>query len=193
MMMRKLVYFIAVSADGSIAGPRGEIDFFPMEGDHITAQVETLPETLPRHVRDVLGVPTRQARFDTVVMGRATYEPALAVGVTDPYAPLETIVFSCTLSARRDGALRITGDDPVGVIRELKAREGRDIWLCGGGKLASALVDEIDEIVLKVNPVLAPGGVRAFAGSAAPRKLALRSRRTFDSGVSWLSFDVLRD
>jgi dihydrofolate reductase len=191
--MRKLVYFIATTADGSIAGPRGESDFFPMDGDHIAAQVEELPETLPRHLRDMLGVPTRQARFDTVIMGRATYEPALAVGVTDPYAPLETIVFSRTLPARRDGGLCVTGDDPATVVRELKARAGRDIWLCGGGKLASVLLAEIDEVVLKVNPVLAPGGLRAFDASAAPHKLALRARRAFESGVTWLSFDVVRD
>lgn len=191
--MRKLVYFVATSADGSIAGPRGEIDFFPLQGDHIAAQLEELPETLPRHVRESLGVPTRIARFDTVVMGRTTYEPALAIGVTDPYAPLETIVFSRTLPPRSDGTLRVTGDDPVRVVRELKAREGRDIWLCGGGKLAGALVDEIDELVLKVNPVLAPGGIRPFDGSAPPRKLNLRARRAFESGVTWLTFDVVRD
>lgn len=191
--MRKLVYFIATTADGSIAGPRGESDFFPMVGDHIAAQVEELPETLPRHVRDMLGVPTRQARFDTVLMGRATYEPALAVGITDPYAPLETIVFSRTLPARRDGGLTVTGEDPVHVVRELKAREGRDIWLCGGGKLASVLLEQIDEVVLKVNPVLAPGGLRAFDESAAPHALVLRERRAFESGVTWLAFDVRRD
>ena len=76
--MRKLVYFVAIGADGSIGGPNGEIDFFPLEGDHIAAQASELPETLPKHVRDMLGPPTRKARFDTVVMGRATYEPALA-------------------------------------------------------------------------------------------------------------------
>lgn len=191
--MRKLVYFVAITADGSIAGPGGEIDFFPLEGDHIAAQATELPETLPKHVRDLLGVPTRQARFDSVVMGRATYEPALAAGITDPYAPLETVVFSRTLPPRHDGTLRVTAAPPVDVVRELKARDGRDIWLCGGGKLASALLDEIDEVVLKVNPVLAPGGLRLFDGHAAPRKLALRSRRAFESGVTWLTFDVLRD
>ncbi|MBX3184959.1 MAG: dihydrofolate reductase [Polyangiaceae bacterium] len=188
--MRRLVYFIATTADGSIAGPNGEFDFFPMEGDHIAAQVAELPETLPRHVRELLGVPTRQARFDTVVMGRATYEPALSAGLTDPYAPLETIVFSRTLPARAEGALRVTSEDPAQVVRGLKAREGRDIWLCGGGKLASALAGEIDEIILKVNPVLAPGGLRLFHDSATPRALTLRSRREFESGVSWLSFEV---
>ncbi len=137
-------------------------------------------------------MPTRQARFDTVILGRATYEPALAVGVTDPYAPLETIVFSRTLPERREGGLRVTSSDPVSLVRELKGKEGRDIWLCGGGKLASTLVDEIDEIVLKVNPVLAPGGLRVFDGVASPTRVALRTRRAFESGVTWLSFDVLR-
>lgn len=190
--MRRLVYFVATTADGRIAGPNGNFDFFPMEGDHVAAQASDLPETLPKHVRDLLGIPTRQARFDTVVMGRATYEPALAVGTSDPYAPLETIVFSRTLASRHDGTLRVTADDPVKTIRDLKSRSGRDIWLCGGGKLASVLLDEIDELVLKVNPVLAPGGLPVLDGNAAPRTLVLRSRRAFDSGVTWLSFDVVR-
>jgi dihydrofolate reductase len=190
--MRKLVYFIATTADGNIAGPNGETEFFPIMGQHITAQVNELPETLPKHVRELLGAPTRQARFDSVIMGRATYEPALNVGITDPYAPLETIVFSSTLDARCEGGLRVTPDDPVTVVRELKRRSGRDIWLCGGGKLASALLDEIDELVLKVNPVLAPGGLPLFHGQAPPRGLELRDRRAFDTGVTWLYFDVVR-
>jgi len=45
--MAKLVYFVAVSADGFIASPDGAFDFFPVEGEHITAQAEALPETLP--------------------------------------------------------------------------------------------------------------------------------------------------
>lgn len=190
--MRKLVYFIATTADGNIAGPNGETDFFPMVGEHITAQVSDMPETLPKHIREVLGAPTHQARFDSVIMGRATYEPALRVGITDPYAPLETVVFSSTLEARREGSLRVTAEEPATVVRELKARPGRDIWLCGGGKLASSLLDEIDEVVLKVNPVLAPGGLPLFDGQARPRALQLRDRRVFDTGVTWLYFDLVR-
>lgn len=190
--MRRLVYFIATTADGNIAGPNGETGFFPMMGEHIAAQVKELPETLPKHIREVLSAPTHQGRFDSVLMGRATYEPALNVGITDPYAPLETVVFSSTLEARRDGSLRVTAEDPVTVVRELKARPGRDIWLCGGGKLASSLLDEIDEVVLKVNPVLAPGGLPLFDGQARPRTLELRERRAFDTGVTWLYFDLVR-
>lgn len=190
--MRSLVYFVAATVDGCIAGPGGEFDMFPMEGDHIAAQGAELPETLPAHVRRALGLAERRSRFDTVLMGRSTYEPALRLGIADPYAPLETVVFSSTLPPRVEGGLRVTADDPSRVVRELKGRAGGDIWLCGGGKLASALLGEIDEIVLKVNPVVAGGGVRLFEGGYDPRRLALRSRRAFESGVTWLTFDVVR-
>lgn len=188
--MRKLVYFVAASVDGCIAGPEGQFDFFPMEGDHIAAQCEELPETLPRHLRTALGLPERQARFDTVLMGWTTYGPALAVGETDPYAPLATFVFSRRQPAREEGLLRVTAEDPVEVVRALKAKQGRDIWLCGGATLASALRSELDELVVKVNPVLAGDGIRLFAGPFAPERLTLRARRAFESGVTWLTYDV---
>lgn len=186
--MRKLVYFVAVSVDGYIAGPAGQIDFFPMEGDHLAAQVTELPETIPRHVRALLGVPETQTRFDAVVMGWGTYAPAFDQGLTDPYAPLETVVFSRRRRSRQDGALRVTPENPVDVVRELKAQPGRDIWLCGGGVLAAALVDEIDELVLKVNPVVVGDGVRLMEGGFHPRRLVLQARRAFESGVTWLTF-----
>lgn len=190
--MRQLVYFVATSADGYIAGPAGQFDFFPMQGDHILAQARELPETLPAHVRQALSVSIHEPRFDTVLMGRKTYEPARAAGIDDPYAPLETIVFSRREGAARRGSLRITDEDPLQVVQELKRRPGRDIWLCGGAQLAGALLPEIDELVLKVNPVLACDGIRAIERGFSPRQLELRSRRAFESGVTWLTFAVQR-
>jgi dihydrofolate reductase len=191
-MMRQLVYFVAVSADGFIAGPSGQFDFFPMQGDHILAQARELPETLPGPVRDALGVPFVRQRFDTVLMGRKTLEPARAAGLIDPYAPLDTIVFSRSEPATEQGSLRVTNEDPLLVARGLKARSGQDIWLCGGAQLAGALLPEIDELVLKVNPVLAGDGIRLFASGFSPRQLELRERRPFESGVTWLTFRVSR-
>ncbi len=192
MTPRKLTYFVATTVDGFISGPNGEFDFFPLEGDHIRAQTEELPETIPAHVREALGIPTRQARFDTVVMGRKTLDPALEHGISHPYRPLRTVVFSRSLPARDEDGLRITAEDPVAVVRALKAEEGLGIWLCGGAQLAGVLADEIDELLVKVNPVLAlGGGIRLFDRPFSPRKLALRSHRTFDSGVCWLGYDLL--
>lgn len=187
--MRKLVYFVATSVDGFIAGPAGQFDFFPMQGDHITAQAAELPETLPRHVREALGVSLGESRFDTVVMGRGTYEPGLAAGFEDPYAPLSTVVFSRRLPSR-EGRLRITADEPAAVVHQLKQQAGRDIWLCGGGALAGQLLAEIDELIIKVNPVLAGDGIRLMQSTFQPRKLTLRHRRLFESGVTWLHYDI---
>jgi dihydrofolate reductase len=189
--MRKLVYFVASSADGFIAGPGGEFDFFPMEGDHIAAQAAELAETLPQHVREMLHVSLGQTRFDTVVMGRGTYAPGLAAGFEDPYAPLQTVVFSRSLPAR-EGRVRIVADDPLAFVRTLKEQPGKDIWLCGGGALAGQLLPEIDEVILKINPVLARDGVRVLAGDFQPSKLTLRKHRAFTSGVTWLYYDVAR-
>jgi dihydrofolate reductase len=44
--------------------------------------------------------------------------------------------------------------DPLSRVRALKQDTGRGIWLCGGAELAAAILPAIDELMLKVNPVL---------------------------------------
>ncbi len=188
--MRRLVYFVASTLDGFIAAPDGGADHFPM-GDHVMAQARELPETLPAHLRAHLGASSTPARFDTVLMGRRTYDPALTAGIEDPYAPLDTVVFSREL-APREGRLRITAEDPVSVVRALKARPGRDLWLCGGGKLAAQLAGQIDELTVKLNPLLTGSGLPLIPTPFQPRQLRLMATRTFDSGVVWLTYDLVR-
>jgi len=67
--MAKLVYLVAVSADGFIAGPDGAFDFFPNAGDHLSAQAQAFPETLPSPLRTILGATQHAVRFGSVVMG----------------------------------------------------------------------------------------------------------------------------
>jgi dihydrofolate reductase len=57
------------------------------------------PETLPTPVREQLGLTAPGTRFDTVVMGRNTYTPALEAGIRSPYAHLDQYVVSATLPA----------------------------------------------------------------------------------------------
>ena len=192
--MRKLTYYVATSADGCIAGPGGETDFFPFEGDHIAGLYEELPETFPVHAREALGFAFGEPkRFTTVVMGRRTYEPALELGITDPYAPLETLVFSTTLPAGVTGGVTVTSEDPRAVVQALKRRGHGGIWLCGGAELAGTLAEEIDELIIKLNPVLAGDGIRLAHAPFHPRALALKSKRVFESGVVVLSYDVVRN
>lgn len=184
--MAKLVYLIATTVDGKIASPEGDFGFFPM-GDHVEALAEHYPETLPVHVRTAMQIEVRDPRFSTVLMGRKTYEVGLAHGITDPYAPLKTFVWSRTLPADRY-PIQITQGDPTELIRRLKQQSGGDIWLCGGGQLAQALVDEIDEWIIKLNPVIVGDGLPLLAGPYRVRPLQLESISRFESGVVWLHY-----
>ncbi|WP_327010139.1 dihydrofolate reductase family protein [Dactylosporangium sp. NBC_01737] len=188
--MRNLIYLVAVTLDGFIAGPGGQVDFFGFEGDSAVAVLADWPETMPTHVRGPLGLEgATNRRFDTVVMGRGTYEPALAVGITSPYRHMEQFVFSRTLADLDPAVTFVGGDtDPAAFVRDLKQRDGLDIWLCGGGDLAAQLVGEIDEVILKVNPMVIGSGVPLFAGPLRPTPFRPAGSRTFDTGVSIMTY-----
>ncbi|MCO8275994.1 dihydrofolate reductase family protein [Actinoplanes sp. TRM 88003] len=187
--MRKLIYYVAATVDGFIAAPDGDFAFFGLPDELLAFIAERYPETLPTAFRDQLGITAPNQVFDTVVMGRGTYEPALEVGVTSPYAHLEQFVFSRTLDPAIDPAVTVVADDPVPYLRELKQRPGKDIWLCGGGAFAGAVRSEIDEYVIKLNPLLAGQGIPLTAGPFDPARLALIDATPVgDSGVIVLRY-----
>jgi dihydrofolate reductase len=131
------VYVVGATVDGFIAGPAGEIDFYPLTDDVVALLAAELADTLPAHVRTQLGVTGPPRRFDTVVMGRATYEPALEFNITSPYAPRRQLVVSRTLDDAPDPEVEIVRGDPVAAVRAVKAEAGGDILLVGGGRLAA--------------------------------------------------------
>ncbi|MFQ6327656.1 dihydrofolate reductase family protein [Nocardia sp. CWNU-33] len=189
--MRKLVYFVGMSLDGYIAGPNGEIDFLPVPEDMLSWIRTEYPETLPTHARPHLGLAVDEPnrKFDTLVMGRGTYEPGLAIGVTSPYAHMRQYVVSSTLGRIDDPAVELVESDPIGLVRALKQEDGMDIWLAGGGKFAAALLDELDELVIKGYPVVAGTGTPAFAGEFRPTLFTPTRRRTVSTNgtqVTWL-------
>ncbi|MFH8747893.1 dihydrofolate reductase family protein [Streptomyces rimosus] len=192
--MRKLVYYIAVSLDGRIAGPGGEFDFYPT-GDEEQAAAYTAwanthcPETVPTAMRAAHGLADApNLRFDTVVMGLGTYRPALDAGLTSPYAHLRQYVVSSTLAQDVDPAVTVVREDPVALVRGLKREEGQDIWLCGGGRLAGVLLPEIDELIIKSYPVVAGAGIPVFDGEFDPALFAVAERTSFANDVTITRF-----
>jgi dihydrofolate reductase len=188
--MRKLVYYVGVSLDGYIAGPNAEFDFYPLS-DEMAAWINArYPETLPTHVRKLVGLDgVANKVFDTLVMGRGTYEPALDVPTTSPYSHLRQYVVSSTLKID-DPTVKVVTGDAIELIRSLKAENtGMDIYLCGGGKLAASLLPEIDEIILKSYPVVAGTGIPMFSGEFRPTLFTPTRRESFDNGaqVTWLA------
>ncbi|MGW5680766.1 dihydrofolate reductase family protein [Nonomuraea sp. NPDC003754] len=185
--MRKLVYYVGVSIDGYIAGPGGEWDFYPVSDDMAAWMNTELPEVVPAHVRAMIGLDAPARRFDTVVMGRGTYLPGLDAGMTSPYTPLRHHVVSTTLPDSTDPLVEIVRSEPLELVRRLKKEDGMDIYLCGGGKLAAAVLPEIDELIIKHYPVVAGDGIPAFAGGFRPTRFAPTQSRTFSNGatVTW--------
>lgn len=181
--MRELVYYVAVSLDGYIAGPDGQFDAFPVEGDHMPALLDRFPDAVPTAIADQLGIDQSTGGFSTVLMGWNTYAVGLAEGVDSPYRHLEQIVFSRTQQAEAEN-LRVSAEDPVGVVQELRGQPGGDIWLCGGGHLAAQLLGEIDRIVLKRNPVVFGTGIPLFARTDyAPEQFEHLETTAYGSGV----------
>lgn len=191
--MRAVTYYVGMSLDGYIAAPDGSYDVFPLEQPLLDFILEELPETLPTHVCAQLGVTAAGGCFDTVVMGRATYEPALEVGITSPYAHLDQHVVSSTLAPELDPQVTVTAENPAGLLRDLKQRAGAGIWLAGGGRLAGVVIDEVDHLLFKRYPLVLGAGIPAIA---APQLRALPfapvDHRALADGTTVTTYDRTR-
>ncbi|GAB2757502.1 dihydrofolate reductase family protein [Amycolatopsis magusensis] len=186
--MRELTYYVGQSLDGFIAGPAGQADFYLFEGDHQQAINESYPETVPTAWRDAAGISGPPKQFDTVLMGRGTYEAGVATGAPSPYSHLRQFVVSRSMTASPHEDVELISGDALARVRELKAEDGLGIWLCGGGGLAEELLPEIDQIVVKIHPVIARAGVPLFTGEFAPARFHLADSRVFGSGVALMTY-----
>ena len=110
--MRKIHYCVAMSLDGYIAGPEGETDWVVMD-----------PE---------IDFSALAGRFDTLLMGRQTFEAMSRAGHT-PMPGVRVIVFSKTLQASNCPGVSITSDRAEETAVTLCGEAGKDIWLFGGG------------------------------------------------------------
>ncbi|MDI1445017.1 dihydrofolate reductase family protein [Polyangium sp. 6x1] len=172
--MRKVVYHVAVTVDGFIAREDDSFDCFCNEGPHVDEYVASF------------------AGYGAVLMGRRTYDIGLKVGVTDPYPMMETYVFSKTLKESPNPRVKVIAEDAVGVVRKLKAEEGKPIYLAGGGELAGMLLAEgvVDEVLIKLNPLLLGAGIPLVSKLPAHVNLTLLSTKVYRNGVLLLQYAV---
>jgi dihydrofolate reductase len=168
--MRKIVYSVAMSLDGYLAGPNGEADWIVMD-----------PEI------DFKGM---MARFDTILMGRRTFEVAGGGGSTPG---VSTVVVSRTLRQQDHPGLTIIAEDLGGALSRLLAGSGKDIWLFGGGSLFRSLLDLglVDTIEVGVIPVLLGGGIPLLPAPSQRTTLRLVSSKAYKTtGTVGLEYAV---
>lgn len=137
-------------------------------------------------------------RIDTILMGRKTYEVALAndppsgEGVDDE-GGIRTYVFSRTLPAgKTTGGAEIVAEDPAEFLRDLKAMDGKEICIMGGGDLARTFLEAglIDEIGLNIHPVLLGSGVPLFHRMSRQTDLELVECKPMKNGCVYVLYRV---
>jgi dihydrofolate reductase len=172
--VRKIVYSVAMSLDGYVAGPNGEADWITMDPEIDFAAVF--------------------ARFDTVLMGRKTYEQVKAMGEGGAMPGMMSIIASRTLNPEDCPGATLIGDGLTDRLCELQAASGKDIWLFGGGVLFRSLLDAglVDEVSVALMPVLLGGGVPLLAAGHRA-KLRLTGNRVYKSGIVSLEYAVEAD
>ncbi|HEX2443462.1 MAG TPA: dihydrofolate reductase family protein [Vicinamibacterales bacterium] len=173
--MRAIRYSVAMSLDGYIAGPNGEADWIVHD-----------PEI---DFKEIF------SRFDTLLIGRKTYEAMQKMGGGGGSMPgVKSYLISRTMKQADHPDVTIVSD--VGpLVTKLKAKSGKDIWLFGGGELFRSMLDAglVDGVDVGVIPVLLGGGIPFLPSPAHRAKLKLRNRRIYEkSGIVGLEYDVVR-
>lgn len=168
-MTRRIRYRVACSLDGYIAGPQGEYDWIVDE--------------------PTIDFGAVFAQFDTLLMGRKTYETAQSGG---GFFGKEVVVVSGTLKPEDHPDVTILSDRVDERVRELRERAGKEIWLFGGGELFRSLLELglVDTVELAIVPVVLGGGRPFLPGPPIQRSLTLTGHRVYPSGIVSLEYEV---
>jgi dihydrofolate reductase len=173
---RRIILYVAVSADGFIARPDGDVAWLDR----------------PRTAGDY-GMAAFYKTIDTVLMGRKTYEVGLKFG-QKAYAGKKNYVFSRTLRPTAKARVEIVSGDVGELAWKLRSEEGKHIWLVGGAELAAAFLDvgQLDELIIHVIPTLVGDGIPLIQPRHRSVELTLVSTRAYRDGVVRLHYAVRR-
>jgi dihydrofolate reductase len=170
--MRRLCYAVAASLDGFIAGPNGEYDWIVHDS--------------------AIDFAAMFARYDTLLMGRGTYEIAKPQRNSPLSRGQEWIVVSRTLKPEEHPDVTILSSGVAEAVAALKAQPGKDIWLFGGGVLFRGLLDAglVDTIEVGLQPVMLGSGIPLLP-EGLRRSLQLTESKAMPSGILMLKYAVV--
>jgi dihydrofolate reductase len=180
---RKIIVYIATSADGYIARPDGDVEW-----------LNRRPRTVDYGMRAFY--PT----IDTILWGRKTYDWLL-----DYYkkkgkkramfdTKLANYVFSRKPPRRAAPGVEFVSEPVNAFAQRLRGTQGKHIWMMGGGELIASFLDagEIDEFDIHVIPTLIGEGIPLVAPRHRDVPLRLRSSRKYPDSVVRLRYEVAR-
>ena len=175
----KIVYYVAISLDGYIAGADEDISLFVGEGSG-----------LDKYLNDL-------KTFQTVIMGRKTYEFGYKFGLKPgqpAYPHMQHHIFSKSLeleSIHPQVHIEIPNLERVKEIRDASAT---DVYLCGGGEFAGWLLDNalVDQLKVKINPIVLGQGIPLFGSSKFSGAFELVESDLYDKGLQIITYNIMK-
>lgn len=171
-MNRKVILYIAMSLDGFIASPDGDISFL--------SQV--------KHEEEDYGYSAFIDIVDTIILGRKTYDKVLSMGLV-PYGNRQVFVLTHRTKPSA-GNITFYSGNLAELISELKSQPGNNIYCDGGAETVQRLLrkDLIDEFIISIVPILLGDGIRLFNKEFQEQKLKLIRGKSFESGLVQLHY-----
>ncbi|KGR74386.1 dihydrofolate reductase family protein [Ureibacillus sinduriensis] len=173
---RKIVVFIASSLDGYIATKEDSLDWlFEVEGEGDNGYSEFY-ETV-----------------DTVVMGKRTYDWLINQGLEEfPYKNKVCYVYTRSCLEDTENVKFVNGDVKE-FVEKLKRKNGKNIWLVGGGELLQAFIQEemVDEFIVTIAPTILGSGIPLFREGSYQMNLSLLGTKNYKQFVE-LHYEVKR-
>jgi len=180
---RKIIVYVAASADGYIARPDGDVEWLNQR-----------PRTSDYGIREFYST------VDTILMGRKTYDWAMdyykkqgkTKGQFDPR--FAHYVFSRKPPKRPAAGVQFVSGPVKAFAQQLRAAPGKHVWMMGGGGLIASFLDagEIDEFDIHVIPLFIGEGIPLVAPRHRNVPLRLRASRKYPDGVVRLHYEVAR-
>lgn len=174
--MKKIKLYIAASIDGYIARNDGDLDWLT---------------EYPINTETNYGYDAFYESIDTVLMGRRTYHDILNMDVLWPYKDKETYVITRNPMNEKQNIHFIT-ENVIENISRLREQNGKDIWLVGGGKLITILLNEnmVDEMIITTIPVILGSGMPLFPDNPKESKWKLENNESYKNGVTQVTYKV---
>jgi dihydrofolate reductase len=157
-MKRKIIMNLAMSIDGFIADENGGFDWITGDG---SIKLDT--DKKWDYKLFLEGI-------DTVVMGKACYDQNMQTDFIDKK------VFVATRSPIKDyDNIHFIAGDICKIISGEKKKEGKDVFLFGGGILVDNFLkaDIVDEFIIGIIPVILGKGRPLFLGNNPKVELEL--------------------
>jgi len=180
MAKRKIITYIATSADGYIARKDGSVDWLDR----------------PR-VKGDYGIGKFYRSIDTILWGRKTYEMALGFQAegnegAESDSKIKNYAFSRRPPKKTAPGFEFVKEPIKKFAKRLRSQKGKDIWMMGGAGIIGSFLDEgeIDEFIIHVIPTFIGEGIPLIAPRHRTVPLKLLSCKKFSDGVVRLHYEV---